>query len=38
MRVTRVTRQVSLVEEKLLILPDHMSSPSRILVGFVFSE
>ena len=30
-----VSRQVSLVEQELLTLPEHMSSP-RFLVGFVF--
>jgi hypothetical protein len=32
--VTRLTRRVPLVEQKLLTLPEHLSS-SRFLVGFV---
>jgi hypothetical protein len=32
--VTRLTRRVPLVEQELLTLPEHLSSP-RFLVGFV---
>jgi hypothetical protein len=35
--VTRLTRRVSLVEQELLTLPEHLSS-SRILVGFVLLD
>jgi hypothetical protein len=35
--VTRLTRRVPLVEQKLLTLPEHLSSP-RFLVGFVLLD
>jgi hypothetical protein len=34
--VTRLTRRVPLVEQELLTLPEHMSSPP-VLVGFVLN-
>ena len=33
--VTRLTRRVSPVEQELLTLPEHLSSPPDFLVGFV---
>ena len=35
--VTRLTRRVSLVEQELLTLPEHLSSPP-VLVGFVLLD
>jgi hypothetical protein len=35
--VSRLTRQVPLVEQELLTLPEHLSSP-RVLVGFVLLD
>jgi len=35
--VTRLTRRVSLVEQELPTLPEHLSSP-RLLVGFVLLD
>jgi len=35
--VTRLTQQVSLVEQELLTFPEHPSSP-RFLVGFVLVD
>jgi hypothetical protein len=35
--VTRLTRRVRLVEQELLTLPEHLSSP-RFLVGFVLLD
>jgi hypothetical protein len=35
--VTRLTRRVPLVEQELLHLPEHLSSP-RVLVGFVLLD
>jgi len=35
--VTRLTRQVSLVERELPTFPEHLSSP-RFLVGFVLLD
>ena len=35
--VTRLTRRVPLVEQELLIRPEHLSS-SPVLVGFVYGE
>jgi hypothetical protein len=35
--LTRVTRQVSLVEQELLTLPGRLSSP-RLLVGFALLD
>jgi hypothetical protein len=35
--VTRLTRRVPLVEQKLLTLPEHLSPP-RLLVGFVLLD
>jgi hypothetical protein len=35
--VTKLTRRVPLVEQELLILPEHLSSPP-VLVGFAYDE
>jgi hypothetical protein len=35
--ITRLTRRVSLVEQELLTLPEHLSSP-RFLMGFVLLD
>jgi hypothetical protein len=35
--VATVTRQVSLVEQGLVIFPEHMSSPA-VLVGFILFD
>jgi hypothetical protein len=34
--VTRLTRRVSLVEQELLTLPEHLSSPPVVVVFVIF--